>query len=808
MDITKVNKIIDGFCRNDFSSIKDEVKNSPHTMNTDSALDSIESNDPYYVITALDSLAGIYYFTHDYDQSFVFAYATYFCVDSYLQATFTKRKEEAIYYAGSSAYYILASYLDTGDFKTGIELYKQICNKYPGNITENIFDSAKLKAIDLYLSANQPEEARKEFNKLVPDKIQNFNRTHYDDVAEKLRRLFTRVDVLPEESDSLKSAKMKESILGMLNSLEQAMEMGKPSPQEIQQLKDIRDLVQQLQDCQDDKRIEELCAKITEKNAAFFQILGAKDDSSVTSKRTTVSKMAEVIFSENPDIAELKSAVETLETLLRFFENKFPSDENFILWNIGTGYGLLDECQKAIDAFERLYENLEKIYSSISDKQERAGVFNRFPFLFNMLIRNYAVLKNTRGVLKTVEASKGRSLNDLMYEKSGRQRLPVNELNNKLVGVLQKEKVHYLSIFVDDEVALSILVTSNGKYHQLGTNRITKKVLQGWVQKNYQSPENWDNISTGLFGAKKKVDLSTDLSEIIKVLSFAMEEGDLKENDHIIYSQDGDLQLFPFQYVRFKDKYLIEWFSLSRIHNAFQLISLMDDEPLKKEKIVCYSIPAKQDEQNINKLNAFKEVYLWLQKNISMPFILPPATLQKMKTEITEKAIVHFAAHGVFPNGDFEEHEKNNPFYNSGLLMNENDLAPMLRADFEYYKTDNLLSPEKLLTLPDLFGKSHVTFQACVSGRSKEGVGGDAIGMEWAAFYCGADSLLSAAWDIDIFWVNKFCILFYEKWLNKGMSKAEAYTQAMRQILRSDLPSDKLNIYFWGGLILSGNWKL
>ncbi|HEV7453550.1 MAG TPA: CHAT domain-containing protein [Pseudonocardiaceae bacterium] len=59
-----------------------------------------------------------------------------------------------------------------------------------------------------------------------------------------------------------------------------------------------------------------------------------------------------------------------------------------------------------------------------------------------------------------------------------------------------------------------------------------------------------------------------------------------------------------------------------------------------------------------------------------------------------------------------------------------------------------LLSPELIGEL-DVTG-SHVTMLGCSTRLSKEGTGGDALGLEWALLLAGASSVVTAHWDVPL----------------------------------------------------------
>jgi CHAT domain-containing protein len=116
-----------------------------------------------------------------------------------------------------------------------------------------------------------------------------------------------------------------------------------------------------------------------------------------------------------------------------------------------------------------------------------------------------------------------------------------------------------------------------------------------------------------------------------------------------------------------------------------------------------------------------------------------------------------------------------------------------------------LLTPEKALKLD--FSGSHVSMQACVSGLAKEGIGGDALGLEWALLQAGAQSLLATHWDVTAAASADFSFRFYQKWLVHKTSRAEAWRETALELLQNQCEDDKPKQYCWAGFSLAGDWR-
>jgi CHAT domain-containing protein len=94
--------------------------------------------------------------------------------------------------------------------------------------------------------------------------------------------------------------------------------------------------------------------------------------------------------------------------------------------------------------------------------------------------------------------------------------------------------------------------------------------------------------------------------------------------------------------------------------------------------------------------------------------------------------------------------------------------------------------------------------RACVSGLSKEGQGGDPLGLEWALLARGAEAVLATHWDVDYRSAGAFCRHFLRVWVGEKQSRVSAWQQAMAETLadpEGGSPHD------WAAFSLSGDWR-
>ena len=143
------------------------------------------------------------------------------------------------------------------------------------------------------------------------------------------------------------------------------------------------------------------------------------------------------------------------------------------------------------------------------------------------------------------------------------------------------------------------------------------------------------------------------------------------------------------------------------------------------------------------------------------------------------------------------------PSRGSGLVLSKNGQLP------QDAKRSGLLSPERIIERgsPFEFDGSHVTLQACVSGLSEEGVGGDLLGPEWSLLMGGARSVLSTHWNIPVESSADFSIRFYEEWLLSGLSRAQAWRNAILSQMHDNKAFEGEQAYHWAAFSLAGDWR-
>ena len=505
---------------------------------------------------------------------------------------------------------------------------------------------------------------------------------------------------------------------------------------------------------------------------------------------------------QNPDalaktIQELTDVCQTVET------KNIPYDLQTVWWAMGVCHNRLKQYREGLALTEKIWAQIEFQRSQIENYTERAGLLNKFEYLFTRLCDFYYQLGDTQGMLNAIESSKGRVLADVLdRQQHPSQPIPAvsdfTKITADLPSIMHQMRANYLTFLLEEDYIYAVLVSSKGNlFHK--KIEIGKAHLQQWLSAQMQNPQKWQSRSTGLFGKKQEVDMTLSLAPLVSWLLPLIESGEIAEGEHLCYCPDGDLSLFPLHYVKINGRYLIEQFTISRTQGAYTLVQSLQQEaqtPSKFTSLVAYAV---EDLEDVEKMTGFKLVTNYLSG------VYPGTTAEEEDTDLRRLLslamagnVIHFTTHGTFPTND-----TGNPYTDSGLLIFDGNQRPSL----DKLNSNNVLTPERLLSAKIDFTLAHISLQACVSGRSKEGVGGDALGLEWAFLLSGASSLLASNWDVDYRFAAQFCIHFYENWLKKGLSRAQAFQQAALTIMNGPLPAQHVAPYYWAGFSLMGDWR-
>ena len=175
-------------------------------------------------------------------------------------------------------------------------------------------------------------------------------------------------------------------------------------------------------------------------------------------------------------------------------------------------------------------------------------------------------------------------------------------------------------------------------------------------------------------------------------------------------------------------------------------------------------------------------------------------SIQHLRDLDLGNSILHFSTHGFFPRKEADK----NPFTHSGALISDGETLPD-RNEVAKGEISHLLSPGKLTSNELRMRDSHVTLMACVSGLSREGLGGDALGLDWALVQAGATSILASHWMVSAADSAVFFELFYQKWLKEKQNRGQAFRETVKELRSGDGSTSEPHC--WAAFSLSGDWR-
>jgi CHAT domain len=488
------------------------------------------------------------------------------------------------------------------------------------------------------------------------------------------------------------------------------------------------------------------------------------------------------MLEKGPSSGQLRASARELDECLSWArENRDTPVANDALWTLYLCHNRLGQHAAGAARLLELRANLEEARSGVADPIERGGTFSLYPCLFDALCRQLCLADRPAELLEASEAAKGRGIADILTRKAGR---PVADASvyaaaRKLPRLTVEHGFHYVTFHVDIDATYPVIVTKRGKILAAKMIPLGREEIR--IAAAHPDPRDWghprdDDPSVRIANA------SEALSPLVAWLGDLMRDGEIEHGDHICYAADDELANVPLQYLRFNDGFLADYVSTSKIHDAFHLDHLLsNDAPQIPEAFLAWVVPAKQDVEGTR--------WLELQDSMRRPteflhhllkgetFEGVEATEAQLATHSLRHRILHFSTHGVFPRG-------RSPFSASGLV-----LATMsgLPDQQQVIAGNGVLTPSSILDRElDLDG-SHVSLMACVSGLSREGIGGDALGLEWALIQAGARSLLSSHWMVSARQAALFFERFYDYWLKGRMSRRRAWRKTVRELRqRSD----------------------
>jgi hypothetical protein len=522
-----------------------------------------------------------------------------------------------------------------------------------------------------------------------------------------------------------------------------------------------------------------------------FMTRGQGTDNELTIRRRI--REASGIFVTGQPGPELlrKSLAELTECLAWTQAHQHLQLMNDALWSSYLCHNRLQQPSEAADAVLALRANLEKDRASIADPLQRGGVFSRYPYLFAALCDQLQKAGRTGELLEAIEASKGRGVADILTRKSGRSVTDeaINSAALRLPALTREHRFHYLTYVVDEDQTFAAFVSKDGDVHAV------PPIPLG------QAP-----IRDAAAVADPRVGGSTAevLAPLVACIGELMNEGVIEVGDHVCYAADEDLANVPLQYLPVGERPLIDYVSLSRIHSAFHLehvLAVREAPPTRYHGIVA---PTRQNTERASwpELQRYlRQPIDWLAAHLEGEVAEnDSASLEHITTSDLRGRVLHFSAHGLFPH----DGTGGTPFEHSGIILGSSGSL----ADEERLRTGDfagVLTPMHVLDAGLDLAKSHVSLMSCVSGLSREGLGGDALGIEWALLQAGSASLMASHWNVSAPLAAAFFERFYEHWVAGGRSRADALRQTVAEFRAMSAPYSRPEC--WAAFSLTGDWR-
>lgn len=173
-----------------------------------------------------------------------------------------------------------------------------------------------------------------------------------------------------------------------------------------------------------------------------------------------------------------------------------------------------------------------------------------------------------------------------------------------------------------------------------------------------------------------------------------------------------------------------------------------------------------------------------------------------VKSEVSP-TILHIATHG-----HFLEIKKNKSTSITGFEDQINYQDPLKRsflcfagADATLYGDEEIEGDDGLLTAKEameinLINTELVVLSACKTGVGEARTGEGVYGLQRAFIEAGADALIMSLWNVPDKRTQELMGLFYDFWLDEGLSKRDAFNKA-----QNTLKAKGLHPFFWGAFV-------
>ncbi|WP_186002945.1 CHAT domain-containing protein [Mycobacterium sp. KBS0706] len=491
------------------------------------------------------------------------------------------------------------------------------------------------------------------------------------------------------------------------------------------------------------------------------------------------------------DPALLAPALQTFREAVDWFDGHDQrEDGNNARWCAYIAERRLGRPGAALDVLDELAGRLERDRAGIADPLRRAGQAASFPMLPAAMVECADMIGQPTRMLAAIERAKGRALAELRAAAEG---VAIDEaalqVDPATVASLVAELgIGYASYLAIDDAVFGVAVWPDGTWHRARIPLDTAKrvALCGRIQ-----PKTWR-----VPGRSAAFDFGAELAPLVDWLVPLLP--DLPPDGHLVLSPDGELHQWPLQMATTPEGPLGLVAGVTRVHGVDALRRLAASPPARPSRSVAVHIPARNEAE----LAAKKRAMTQSMAALPCPSAIPAKRADSawFATLDAASAVLHLNAHGVFPEARISDGIDPNPYHSAGLLISHEGELPERSGAWKHR-----LTPSLVMEAPGLKVDGAIAIlQGCVSGLAKEGLGGDALGLEWALLARGADTVLASHWDVDYRSAGAFCRHFNTAWLGRGRSRIAAWQEAAART-REDPEGGPAED--WAAFSLSGDWR-
>ena len=248
-------------------------------------------------------------------------------------------------------------------------------------------------------------------------------------------------------------------------------------------------------------------------------------------------------------------------------------------------------------------------------------------------------------------------------------------------------------------------------------------------------------------------DVLTAMAPLISWLEPLVLDTQLCIGDTLVYAADGALHNVPLGMLPLAGRSLIDHFALVAMPSlALGFTPGAAVRPRQALAVLAPDVDERAAGMTYESEIATLRGLLPTTVAIDFASLLPPAG----------DRLLHLCAHGEVVDGQ--------PLTHGGLMLPA--------ADGRYDRLDATLwvSADKLAAA--VAPGTHVTLRSCLVGRAEQVTSREPLGVVWSVLAGAAASIVAASWTVDIDSAGRWCDHFYESWLARGMSRAQAHRAA------------------------------